>query len=100
MNRPPIFAATLAAHGLAEEPRPLGAVSVGLSFIDAPDPRLIPELLQMLANQLCRRCDGVPESNRTCRACAAELARIESCVMCGRPSVDGVLCGDCGGEEL
>ena len=74
MTRPPIFRQTLAARGLAEEPRPLGAVSVGLSLIDAPQPRLIDGLTRMLRNTLCRRCDGAPESNRTCAACAAELA--------------------------
>ena len=72
MTRPPIFRQTLAARGLAEEPRPLGAVSVGLSLIDAPQPRLIDGLTRMLRNTLCRRCDGAPESNRTCAACAAE----------------------------
>ena len=73
MSRPRLFMETLAARGLAEEPRPLGAVSVGLSLIDAPQSRLIDGLTQMLRNALCRRCDGAPESNRTCAACAAEL---------------------------
>jgi hypothetical protein len=73
MSRPRLFMETLAARGLAEEARPLGAVSVGLSLIDAPQPRLIDGLTLMLRNTLCRRCDGVPESNRTCAACAAEL---------------------------
>lgn len=50
MSRPPLFMETLAARGLAEEPRPLGAVSVGLNLIDAPQPRLIPELVRMLRN--------------------------------------------------
>ena len=74
MTRPPLFMETLAARGLAEEPRPDGAVSVGLSLIDSPQPRLIDGLTRMLRNTLCRRCDGAPESNRTCAACAAELA--------------------------
>lgn len=77
MIRPPIFAATLAAHGLMEEPRPLGAVSVGLSLIPAPQPQIIEGLLRMLSNTLCRRCDNAPESNRTCAACLSEIAAAE-----------------------
>lgn len=73
MTRPPIFRETLAARGLADEPRPLGDVRVGLNLIDAPQPRLIDGLTRMLRNTLCRRCDGAPESNRTCAACCAEL---------------------------
>lgn len=69
----PIFERTLRVHGLMVEPRPLGAVSVGLSLIDAPQPRLIDGLTRMLRNTLCRRCDGVPESNRTCAACCNEM---------------------------
>lgn len=73
MTRPPIFRQTLTANGLAEEPRPIGSVSVGLSLIPAPQPRIIEGLLRMLTNTLCRRCDNAPESNRTCAACCAEL---------------------------
>ena len=77
MTRPPLFAATLAAHGLMEEPRPLGSVRVGLSLIPAPQPRIIEGLLRMLTNTLCRRCDNAPESNRTCAACLGEIAAAE-----------------------
>ena len=73
MTRPPIFRQTLADHGLMEERRPLGAISVGLSLIPAPQPQIIEGLVRMLTNQLCRRCDDAPESNRTCAACCAEL---------------------------
>ena len=72
---PPIFAATLADHGLRVEPRPLGAVSLGLNLIEdgRVNVALTAALTRMLTNTLCRRCDGAPESNRTCAACCAEL---------------------------
>ena len=75
MTRPPIFAATLADHGLRVEPRPLGAVSLGLNLVEdgRVNVALTAALNRMLANTLCRRCDGAPESNRTCAACCAEL---------------------------
>ena len=71
MNRPPLFRETLALRGVVEEPRRLGAVNAGLTLI--PDPEFINRLTRMLKNQLCRICDDVPESNRTCVPCAAEL---------------------------
>ena len=75
MTRPPIFAATLADHGLMVEPRHLGAVSLGLNLIEdgRVNVALTAALNRMLANTLCRRCDGAPESNRTCAACCAEM---------------------------
>ena len=75
MTRPPIFAATLADHGLMVEPRPLGAVALGLNLVEdgRVNVALTAALNRMLANTLCRRCDGAPESNRTCAACCAEL---------------------------
>ena len=78
MTRPPIFAATLADHGLRVEPRPLGAVSLGLNLVEdgRVNVALTAALNRMLANTLCRRCDGAPESNRTCAACCAELVAL------------------------
>ena len=74
----PIFAATLADHGLRVEPRPLGAVSLGLNLIEdgRVNVALTAALNRMLANTLCRRCDGAPESNRTCAACCAEMVAL------------------------
>ncbi len=53
MSRPPLFMETLAARGLAEEPRPLGAA------------------LKVMLTDACWRCsdgDGV-----TCDPCLSEL---------------------------
>lgn len=53
MTRPPIFRQTLAARGLAEEPRPLGAA------------------LKVMLTDTCWRCsDG---DGATCDPCLSEL---------------------------